>query len=368
MNNNTDTPDSTLGCLFLIFIFMGFLSPSYWILAFAVWAIERVVSYSPNSSTSIENSDNDTYTTIDYERQVSPRVINYSKTQNTNNYLTATAVPDDLENILQDISNGEIKDPITQEIFTPGETIYLCHHHRIGYHEDSWKEVGNQCIVCGSSVHSKRYTLPLSNKSNKTESVNYNITTNIPLIIPLATNINQEIIISETYNNDIRDYSYSPENWELVDNEISELENLNHYFYESIIRLTELPILELSLIENIFRVVLIEKRATGYFSIYESEISGNSPFSGIRLRQSPDNPFEHQISLAIAPDFQISISEAMAHFGDNDVSVAYDNTGRDTFTSFIKKIANYKVVFRIFIGQGANISSVAIYPNPTRSR
>jgi hypothetical protein len=361
MNNNIDNSDSTLGCLFLLFIFLGFLSPSYWLLAFCIWIIQHVVSYSHNSNINIESTDSDTYT-IDYERQTSLRTFNTRKIAATNNYLISTPAPDDLENILQDISNGEIKDPITQEIFTPGETVYLCHRHRLGYHEDSWKEVGNQCIICGHSTHSKKYIVPLS---NKIESVNYNITQNIPLELSLLNNINQAILISENQNDDIVDFLNSFDDWELVTNEISEPENLNNCFYESIIRLTELPILEPASIENIFRTVLTEKNLGGYFTVYESDISGNSPFSGIRLLQSPDSPFEHQISLTIAQDFHISISEVMKHFGDKDVSVAYDNTGRDTFTSFIKKIACYKVVFRIFIGQGTNVSSVAIYPSPT---
>ena len=70
--------------------------------------------------------------------------------------------PDDLNNILMDLSKGEIKDPVTQEIFRPGEKVYLCHVHRLGYHEDSWQEMGCKCMVCGNNAHTKEYTVPQS--------------------------------------------------------------------------------------------------------------------------------------------------------------------------------------------------------------
>ncbi|GAB4304746.1 MAG: hypothetical protein Fur0025_46600 [Oscillatoriaceae cyanobacterium] len=59
-----------------------------------------------------------------------------------------------------ELSNGEIKDPVTQEIFRPGENVYLCHVHRLAYHEDSWQEMGCRCMVCGNNGHTKSYTLP----------------------------------------------------------------------------------------------------------------------------------------------------------------------------------------------------------------
>jgi hypothetical protein len=68
-------------------------------------------------------------------------------------------VPDDLDNILMYLSKGEIKDPVTQEIFYAGETVYLCHRHRLAYHEDSWQEMGCKCMVCGNDAHTKVHIL-----------------------------------------------------------------------------------------------------------------------------------------------------------------------------------------------------------------
>ncbi len=69
-------------------------------------------------------------------------------------------IPDDINNILIEISKGEIKDPVTQEGFTPGQKVYLCHLHRFAYHEDSWQDNGYKCIQCGDGNKTKLYTLP----------------------------------------------------------------------------------------------------------------------------------------------------------------------------------------------------------------
>ena len=69
-------------------------------------------------------------------------------------------VPDDLDNILQSLSQGEIKDPVTQETFRSGEKVYLCHTHRLAYHEDSWQEIGSICMVCGHNRNTRDYILP----------------------------------------------------------------------------------------------------------------------------------------------------------------------------------------------------------------
>ncbi len=69
-------------------------------------------------------------------------------------------IPDDLDNILIEISQGEIKDPVTGEQFQPGQKVYLCHLHRLAYHEDSWEDNGYKCIHCQDDNKTKLYTLP----------------------------------------------------------------------------------------------------------------------------------------------------------------------------------------------------------------
>lgn len=70
------------------------------------------------------------------------------------------AFPDDLHNILIDISQGEIRDMISQEPFRPGEKVYLCSVHRLAYHEDSWQYNNCQCSSCGHGNSTKAYTVP----------------------------------------------------------------------------------------------------------------------------------------------------------------------------------------------------------------
>lgn len=68
--------------------------------------------------------------------------------------------PDDLDNLLMDLSRGGIRDPVTQELFKRGEKIHLCLTHRLAYHEDSWRHLGGKCSICGHSHNTKIYTLP----------------------------------------------------------------------------------------------------------------------------------------------------------------------------------------------------------------
>ena len=67
-------------------------------------------------------------------------------------------VPDDLDNILRDVIGT--KDLCSQDIFHPGEKVYLCRLHKLAYHENSWRYLGCQCPVCGSPAHTGDYTLP----------------------------------------------------------------------------------------------------------------------------------------------------------------------------------------------------------------
>ncbi|MEY3868372.1 MAG: hypothetical protein RLZZ338_2263 [Cyanobacteriota bacterium] len=67
-------------------------------------------------------------------------------------------VPDDLDKILRMIIGT--RDLYTQDIFNPGERVYLCRRHKLAYHEDSWGELGCQCSVCGNDLHTGSYDLP----------------------------------------------------------------------------------------------------------------------------------------------------------------------------------------------------------------
>ena len=67
-------------------------------------------------------------------------------------------VPDDLDNILRMIIGTT--DLYSQDIFNPGERVYLCRRHKLAYHEDSWGELDCQCPVCGNDLHTGSYELP----------------------------------------------------------------------------------------------------------------------------------------------------------------------------------------------------------------
>lgn len=130
MAQNQNSGQGCLGCLTFVFILLGFAHPGWWILAFVLSCIANNANNSQPSTTT------------------------------TSNPSPSPAVPDDLDNILMDLSNGEIKDPVTQEIFHPGEQVYLCHVHRLAYHDDSWTEMGCRCMVCGNNSHTRVYILP----------------------------------------------------------------------------------------------------------------------------------------------------------------------------------------------------------------
>lgn len=77
-------------------------------------------------------------------------------------------IPEDAKEILENVAKGEIKDPVTQEIFKPGEKVYLCDIHLFAYHEDSWDEVGCKCMECGNDDNTKEYTVPKLNEKQLT--------------------------------------------------------------------------------------------------------------------------------------------------------------------------------------------------------
>ena len=125
MAQNENSDQGCLGCLILVFILLGFVHPGWWVVVFILgW----IAGNSNNSQTSTTGED--------WELGIV-----------------------ELNNILMDLSNGEIKDPVTQGIFRPGERVHLCHVHRLAYHEDSWTEMGCRCMVCGNPAYTKVYVL-----------------------------------------------------------------------------------------------------------------------------------------------------------------------------------------------------------------
>ncbi|NET45197.1 hypothetical protein [Okeania sp. SIO2B3] len=117
-----------MGCfLSFIFFLLGFANWGFWVLAVLFLFIGRASKPSSSSQTVSKNPE---------------------------------IVPDDLDNILQSLSQGEIKDPVTQETFRSGQKVYLCHTHRLAYHEDSWQEMGCRCMVCGHNRNTRDYILP----------------------------------------------------------------------------------------------------------------------------------------------------------------------------------------------------------------
>ncbi|NET45196.1 hypothetical protein [Okeania sp. SIO2B3] len=93
--------------------------------------------------------------------------VNTSSNSNVNEPETVTDenffnqnVPDDLNNILTTVIGSN--DPYSQEVFSPGETVYFCRRCRLAYHEDSWREMDCKCRDCGSDAHTRQHTLPFA--------------------------------------------------------------------------------------------------------------------------------------------------------------------------------------------------------------
>ncbi|GEM_PF-4100330 len=128
-----------MGCLIFVCLLLGFAHPGWWVAAFVLMIIAgNSQSSSSSASGSSSSSDSSSATAT-----LSPHP------------------PDDLDNLLVDISRGQIKDPVTQEIFQPGQKVYLCYTHRLAYHEDSWKEMGCKCMVCNHDRMVKAHILPV---------------------------------------------------------------------------------------------------------------------------------------------------------------------------------------------------------------
>lgn len=149
MANNTSNNQGCLIGLFILFLVLGFGFWGFWIVAYLIYLAINNKSQpsSPSSNTSRASPSANTSRASTKTSEPPPTI--------------SPSVPDDLDNILRDIANGEIKDPVTQDIFHPGEKVYLCGIHRLAYHEDSWREMGCKCMVCGNNTHIKMYSLPI---------------------------------------------------------------------------------------------------------------------------------------------------------------------------------------------------------------
>lgn len=129
-----------------------------------------------NSRTSTSNSNRHSYpesseigwrdlNVPEQTNQIGWVEVDVNTTRNVNELQTVTDenffnqnVPDDLNNILTTVIGS--KDPLTQDIFSPGETVYFCRRCRLAYHEDSWIEMERKCRDCTSNTHTGQYTLP----------------------------------------------------------------------------------------------------------------------------------------------------------------------------------------------------------------
>jgi len=99
-------------------------------------------------------------TAINFLRSALPsNTILSSSNTSDSTYTAFLDIPDDLDNILMEITNEGIRDPVSQDIFNSEEKIYFCLKHRLADHEDSWQEVGFKCMVCGHSRNTKIYQL-----------------------------------------------------------------------------------------------------------------------------------------------------------------------------------------------------------------
>lgn len=142
-----------LGCLSLFFvvcIIFGFFNSGWWVLAFFLSIlIVAAQSSSSSSNTSSSSSNTSSSNTLSSNSTISP------------------SVPDDIDNILKLLVTGEIKDYVTEKNFSPGEKVHFCRLHRLAYHEDSWRDIGCKCTLCGNAVHTGFYTLPVPIEINE---------------------------------------------------------------------------------------------------------------------------------------------------------------------------------------------------------
>ncbi|MDJ0717687.1 MAG: hypothetical protein QNJ54_26270 [Prochloraceae cyanobacterium] len=167
-------------CLFLVFLFL-YLSFSFsLLLASLIITILGVFCTLLGAILGqiIEENTPSNRTNIDSIYQFfissSTRISSPNQSQSSTYTVSLANVPDDIDNILENLAKGEIKDPVTQEAFIPGETVYLCLSHRLAYHQDSWQEIGYKCICCNHSHHVEIYIIPpcqVTNNFNKKDDL-----------------------------------------------------------------------------------------------------------------------------------------------------------------------------------------------------
>jgi hypothetical protein len=134
-NNSNSGCYGWLGIIYLLALIAWF--PIGWIIIAIIIVIGAISNNSSNGSSSSS-----------------------SQSSSSSKSTSIAAPPDYLHNILIDISQGEIRDMISQETFRPGEKVYLCSVHRLAYHEDSWQYNNCQCSSCGHGNSTKAYTVP----------------------------------------------------------------------------------------------------------------------------------------------------------------------------------------------------------------
>lgn len=163
--SNSKSAQGYLILLFYVLLALGFAHEGFWVLAFIVFIVVAYIVFVNIVRNFFQSPQGGTiHPPEPPPPHIPPPIV---------------PIPDDLDNILRYLSNGEIKDPVTQDIFRPGENVYLCHIHRLAYHEDSWQEIGCQCMVCGKNLHTKLYVLPSPIDSNtsptrkKTEQITW---------------------------------------------------------------------------------------------------------------------------------------------------------------------------------------------------
>jgi hypothetical protein len=87
-------------------------------------------------------------------------LVSSSDTQTSTPSEDLSNLSEEVVNVLTNLSNGEIRDPVSQETFQPGDKVYLCHVHYLPYHEDSYQDIGRKCMECGNNTHIKEHTVP----------------------------------------------------------------------------------------------------------------------------------------------------------------------------------------------------------------
>jgi hypothetical protein len=269
------------------------------------------------------------------------------KSTQTTTWDTFKELPDDINNILQDLSDGEIKDPITQEPFKPGDTVYLCHRHRLAYHQDSWDDRGRQCIDCKNDAHTKKYTLPLISKSNLVKDILWQ---DLSLELPIEIKVQQPEFVE--VREDDRSGSRNSNESNTTNSRIY-VEDAYINLYRFIDLLTQIPVLEVSAVQNILGVMLHQVNRDNSITEYEANNLRGSLFSSICLSQLNHIPFLHlEITTGLIP-----LSEIITHY-----NLLFTNRQGLMISFFEKEINQYKVRFYSDTNAERSLIKLLLYP------